>query len=92
MNIALLLTVNFVAVLMSIVFGKIADKSGTKFALMLALAIYCLVAVAAVGFAPLELEDDHERHDFQYDYDSENDEYTLTTLWRSWCRWLGFGR
>ena len=81
MNIALLLTVNFVAVPMSIVFGKIADKSGTKFALMLALAIYCLVAVAAVGFAPLELEDDHERYDFQYDYDAEADEYTLTTLY-----------
>ena len=81
MNIALLLTVNFVAVPMSIVFGKIADKSGTKFALMLALAIYCLVAVAAVGFAPLELEDDHERYDFQYDYDAETDEYTLTTLY-----------
>ena len=81
MNIALLLTVNFVAVPMSIVFGKIADRSGTKFALMLALAIYCLVAVAAVGFAPLELEDDHERYDFQYDYDEETDNYTLTTLY-----------
>ena len=66
---------------MSIVFGKIADKSGTKFALMLALAIYCLVAVAAAGFAPFELEDDHERYDFQYDYDAEADEYTLTTLY-----------
>ena len=48
---------------------------------MLALAIYCLVAVAAVGFAPLELEDDHERYDFQYDYDEETDNYTLTTLY-----------
>ena len=37
--------------------------------------------MAAVGFAPLELEDDHERYDFQYDYDAVADEYTLTTLY-----------
>tara|TARA_Y100001980_G_C14556414_1_gene347825 strand:+ start:3831 stop:5828 length:1998 start_codon:yes stop_codon:yes gene_type:complete len=81
MNIALLLTVNFVAVPMSIVFGKIANKSGTKFALMLALTIYCAVAVIAVGFAPLELENDHERYDFQYDWNEESGNYTLSTLY-----------
>jgi UMF1 family MFS transporter len=81
MNIALLLTVNVVAIPMSIVFGKIASKSGTKFALMLALAIYCAVAVTAVGFAPLELEDDHERYDFQYEWDEDEQNYTLTTLY-----------
>ena len=81
MNIALLLTVNFVAVPMSIVFGKLADVKGTKFSLMLALLIYCFAAVAAVGFAPLELKDDHERYDFQYEYDESTNQYNLTMLY-----------
>ena len=81
MNYALILTVNFIAVPMSIVFGKVADKKGTKFTLILALSIYCFAAVTAVGFAPLELEDDHDRYDFQYEWDEENDVYQLTTLY-----------
>ena len=56
MNIMLLLTVNIVAIPMTFVFGKLAAKKGTKFALMLALLIYCAVAVTAAGFAPLELD------------------------------------
>ena len=83
MNIALLLTVNIVAIPMSIAFGRLADKTSTKFALLLALAIYCAVAITAVGFAPLELDpaEDHAGYDFQYDWDEENSEYTLTTLY-----------
>ena len=72
MNIVLLLTVQITAVPMSIVFGKIADSKGTKFALILALIGYSFVAVTAAGFAPLELEpeneDDHKRFDFQYEW------------------------
>ena len=56
MNVILLLTVNVVAIPMTLVFGKLADVKGTKFALMLALLIYCFVAVTAAGFAPLELQ------------------------------------
>ena len=56
MNVMLLLTVNIVAIPMTFVFGKLAEKKGTKFALMLALLIYCAVAVTAAGFAPLELD------------------------------------
>lgn len=81
MNIALLLTVNIVAVPMSIVFGKLADKYGTKEALMTALIIYCGVAVTAVSFAPLALEDEHGRYDFQYDWNEEEGAYDLTTLY-----------
>ena len=65
---------------MSIVFGKLADVKGTKFSLMLALLIYCFAAVAAVGFAPLELKDDHDRYDFQYEYDESTNQYNLTML------------
>ncbi len=81
MNIALLLTVNIVAVPMSIAFGKLADRIGTKEALMTALIIYCGVAIAAVSFAPLELADDHQRYDFRYDWNEETEEYELTTLY-----------
>jgi MFS family permease len=45
---------------MTIVFGKLADIRGTKFALMTALMIYCFVAVVAAGFAPLELEGEED--------------------------------
>ena len=81
MNIALLLTVNIVAVPMSLVFGKLADRIGTKEALMTALVIYCGVAIAAVSFAPLELADDHARYDFQYDWNEDTQEYELTSLY-----------
>ncbi len=75
MNIILLLTVNVVAIPMTFVFGKLAAKKGTKFALMLALLIYCGVAVTAAGFAPLELagEDDAERYDFTFEWDADPD-------------------
>ena len=79
MNIVLLLTVQIVAVPMSVVFGKIADSKGTKFALLLALIGYSFVAITAAGFAPLELEpnneDDHKRFDFHYEW-IENEPFT----------------
>jgi len=91
MNIILLLTVNVVAIPMTFVFGKLAAKKGTKFALMLALLIYCAVAVTAAGFAPLELEgeDDAERYDFTFEWDADPDGdnstddgvYVMTTLY-----------
>jgi len=82
MNIMLLLTVNVVAIPMTFVFGKLADKKGTKFALVLALLIYCVVSVTAAGFTPLELEgeQDAERFDFQFEFDETTGNYTLTTL------------
>ena len=84
MNIILLLTVNVVAIPMTFVFGKLAAKKGTKFALMLALLIYCAVAVTAAGFAPLVLDpetdsngdgvpDDAERYDFTFEWDADPD-------------------
>ncbi|SVD00217.1 uncharacterized protein METZ01_LOCUS353071, partial [marine metagenome] len=91
MNIALLLTVNTVAIPMSILFGKLADHKGTKFSLMLALFIYCFVAVAAAGFAPLELEgeNDAKRYDFTFEWNDETQMYELTTLYdRGYEGWV----
>ena len=91
MNVMLLLTVNIVAIPMTFVFGKLAEKKGTKFALMLALLIYCAVAVAAAGFAPLELEgeDDAERYDFQFEWNEDTGLYEMTTLYdRGYEGWI----
>ena len=91
MNVMLLLTVNVVAIPMTFVFGKLAEKKGTKFALMLALLIYCAVAVAAAGFAPLELEgeEDAERYDFQFEWNEETGLYEMTTLYdRGYEGWI----
>ena len=35
----------------------------------------------AVGFAPLDLDDDHDRYDFKYDWDESDSTYKLTTLY-----------
>ena len=91
MNVLLLLTVNIVAIPMTLVFGKLADIKGTKFALMLALLIYCFVAIVAAGFAPLELDgkEDAERYDFQFEYNEETEEYELLTLYnRGYENWV----
>jgi len=99
MNVILLLTVNVVAVPMTFVFGKLAEKKGTKFALMLALIIYSAVSVTAAGFAPLELEgeEDAARYDFQFEWndnpdgDNTTDDgvYELTTLYdRGYEGWI----
>ena len=81
MNFVLLLMVNIVAIPMTIIGGKAARRFGTKEVLTGALVVYCVVAILAVGFAPLDLDDDHERYDFQYDWDEADDAYELTTLY-----------
>jgi len=84
MNFVLLLMVNITAVPMTVIGGKLANRFGTKRVLGWSLGVYAIVAILAVGFAPLELEDDHERYDFQYDFNpeiGEGGEYELTTLY-----------
>ena len=94
LNIYLLLTVNIVAIPMTLVFGKLANIKGTKFALMLSLMIYCCVAVVAAGFAPLELDstveaddkgnptvDDADRYDFTFTWNENTSVYEMTTLY-----------
>jgi MFS-type transporter involved in bile tolerance (Atg22 family) len=90
LNIYLLLTVNVVAIPMTLLFGKLANIKGTKFALMLSLIIYCCVAVVAAGFAPLELDptvkedgtvDDADRYDFTFTWNSTSSMYEMETLY-----------
>ncbi len=77
----LLLTVNFVAIPMSYIGGLAAERYGTKEVLGTALIVYCIAAILATGFAPLPMEDNHEVHDFQFDYNDENEEYSITVLY-----------
>jgi UMF1 family MFS transporter len=95
MNFVLLLTVEITAIPMTVVGGKLAGRYGTKEVLGWALGVYSVVALLAVGFAPLELADDHGRYDFQYHYDEETEEYELTTLYdkgvKGWISKAGSG-
>jgi UMF1 family MFS transporter len=81
MQFVLLLMVNITAVPMTVVGGKLANRFGTKRVLGWSLGVYSVVAILAVGFAPLELEGDHGRYDFQYDFDEERGEYKLSVLY-----------
>ena len=81
MNFVLLLSANIVAIPMTIIGGSLASKYGNKNILGGALTIFCVVSVLGVGFAPLELGDDHERYDFQYDWNEEGGAYKLSTLY-----------
>ena len=81
MNFVLLLSANIVAIPMTIIGASLASKYGNKNILGGALTIFCVISVLGVGFAPLELGNDHERYDFQYDWDEDEDAYKLSTLY-----------
>ncbi len=77
----LLLTVNLVAIPMSYIGGRAAERFGTKKVLTSALMVYCVAAVLATGFAPLPMEDNHDVHDFQFNFDENNDIYEIVVLY-----------
>ena len=81
MNFVLLLSANIAAIPMTIIGGKLASKYSNKNILGAALTIFCVISVLGVGFAPLELGDNHERYDFQYDWDEDEEAYRLSTLY-----------
>ena len=62
-NMGTVLIVQFVAAGGAVLFGRAADALGTKAALTISLAGWCLVIVVAVGFAPLVPE---AHGDFDY--------------------------
>ena len=80
MNFALILLANVIAIPMSIVGGILAVRYGNKAVLGGAIGVYMVVLIIATGFAPLEMDGEHERYDFRYDYLPESNEYELSTL------------
>ncbi len=80
MNFALILLANIIAIPMSVVGGMLAARYGAKAVLGGSIGVYMMVLIIATGFAPLDLNEDHERFDFRYEYIAESDEYELSTL------------
>jgi UMF1 family MFS transporter len=69
-----ILIIQFVAAPAAIGFTKLAEKWGTKNALQFSLVCWCVVIVAALGFAPLELESADE-YDILYTWDETENSY-----------------
>jgi len=74
-----IVVIQFVAAPCAIGFTYLADKWSTKKALQLSLLGATIVAVLALTFAPLQLEE-HTDYDLQYTWDSENSTYSVTYL------------
>tara|TARA_B100000287_G_scaffold242179_1_gene227644 strand:- start:239 stop:2047 length:1809 start_codon:yes stop_codon:yes gene_type:complete len=74
-----IVVIQFVAAPCAIGFTHLADKWSTKKALQLSLLGATIVAVLALTFAPLQLEE-HTDYDLQYTWDNENSTYSVTYL------------
>ena len=74
-----IVVIQFVAAPCAIGFTYLADKWSTKKALQLSLLGATIVAVLALTFAPLQLEE-HTDYDLQYTWDNENSTYSVTYL------------
>ena len=75
-NMITILIIQFVAAPGSILFGWLADKYGTKEALVIALTGWIIIIVFVLGFAPLKLTNDKD-YDYQFAYDSNSNNYEL---------------
>ena len=75
-NMITILIIQFVAAPGSILFGWLADKFGTKEALIAALSGWIIIILFVLGFAPLSLEKD-EDYDYQIKYVKSKDNYKV---------------
>ena len=75
-NMITILIIQFVAAPGSILFGWLADKYGTKEALVIALTGWIVIIVFVLGFAPLKLTNDKD-YDYQFVFDSNSNNYEL---------------
>ena len=75
-NMITILIIQFVAAPGSILFGWLADKFGTKEALIAALSGWIIIILFVLGFAPLSLEKD-EDYDYQIEYVKSKDNYKI---------------
>ncbi|MBI62445.1 MAG: hypothetical protein CL775_00130 [Chloroflexi bacterium] len=75
-NMITILIIQFVAAPGSILFGWLADKFGTKEALITALSGWIIIILFVLGFAPLSLEKD-EDYDYQIEYVKSKDNYKI---------------
>jgi len=75
-NMITILIIQFVAAPGSIFFGWLADKLGTKEALIIALSGWIIIIIFVLGFAPLKLTNDL-KYDYQFTFDQKVDKYNL---------------
>ena len=75
-NMITILIIQFVAAPGSILFGWLADKFGTKEALIAALSGWIIIILFVLGFAPLSLEKDKD-YDYQIEYVKSKDNYKV---------------
>ena len=75
-NMITILIIQFVAAPGSILFGWLADKYGTKEALVIALTGWIIIIIFVLGFAPLKLTND-KNYDYQFAFDSSSNNYEL---------------
>jgi len=75
-----LLVVQFVAAPSAIFFTKLAEKKGTKNALMISITGWVVLCFAGLCFAPLELET-HEDYDVLYEWSEEDNAYSVYISW-----------
>ena len=74
-----ILVIQFVAAPCAIGFTYLAEKWSTKKALQLSLCVATFVAILALTFAPLQLEE-HSEYDLQYTWNNVNSTYSVTYL------------
>ena len=77
-NMITILIIQFVAAPGSIFFGWLADKVGTKEALIAALSGWIVIIIFVLGFAPLKITNDLD-FDYQFTYDSSLNKYNLVS-------------
>ena len=75
-----LLIVQFVAAPSAILFTKLAERKGTKKALMISISGWVVLCFAGLCFAPLELET-HEEHDILFEWDETEGAYSVHVSW-----------
>jgi MFS-type transporter involved in bile tolerance (Atg22 family) len=77
-NMITILIIQFVAAPGSIFFGWLANKVGTKEALITALSGWIVIIIFVLGFAPLKITNDLD-FDYQFTYDSSLNKYNLVS-------------
>ena len=75
-----LLVIQFVAAPSAIFFTRLAERRGTKNALMISISGWVVLCFFALCFAPLELER-HEDYDILYEWEEEDLAYSVYVSW-----------
>ena len=82
-NMATIAIIQFIAVPGAMAFSWLAYRTSTKAALGVSLLAWIVIVLFGVALAPLT-PTNHSDHDFQLDYDSQSNEYSVATVPGAW--------